>query len=135
MDQHKKANVSLLGRRRVLAVNLVLLFLVAWGFAGELARNNSMKRDIARLEGQALKLENENFDIAQLGQKFAATDALEREARLNLGLQKPGESVIIIKETTPPPPAKPPEATGSEETRPRESNALKWWRYFFHRKP
>jgi len=134
MDQQKRAKVSLLGRRRVLAVNLALLFLIAWGFAGELARNNAMKRDIARLEEQARKLEDENFDIAQLGQKFAASDALEREARLNLGLQKPGESVIIIKETTPPPPVKPPEATVSEETRPRESNALKWWRYFFHRK-
>ncbi|MFA6603244.1 MAG: septum formation initiator family protein [Patescibacteria group bacterium] len=135
MDQHQKANGSFLGRRRILAANLVLLFLVAWGFAGELARNNAMKRDVARLEEQARKLEDENFDIAKLGQKFAAADVLEREARLNLGLQKPGESVIIIKETTPPPPAQPPEATGSAESRPRESNALKWWRYFFHQKP
>jgi len=121
---------DLLRRKTLLAANLVLLALVAWGFGGEFLRNRDMRQEIERLRAQADSLESKNFGIAKIGRELASTDALEREARLKLGLQKPGESVIIIQDIEPPPPPK-TAAAAQPESRPRVSNAVKWWRYFF----
>ncbi len=117
-------------RKTVLAANLVLLSLVTWGFGGEFMRNRDMRQEIERLQAQADALETKNFGIARIGQELASAETLEREARLKLGLQKPGESVIIIQDIEPPPPPKPADAAPSN-ARPRASNAAKWWRYFF----
>jgi cell division protein FtsB len=122
-----------LRRKTLLAANLALLVLVGWGFGGEFMRNRDMQGDIDRLRAQADALESKNFEIARIGQGLTSSDALEREARLKLGLQRPGESVIIIKDNQPPPPASPADAA-KQDTRQRVSNAQKWWRYFFQNK-
>jgi len=130
MTDTKQGLSDFLRRKTVLAANLVLLTLVAWGFGGEFMRNRDMQREIDRLQAQAEVLEAKNFGIAKIGQDIALDDTREREARLKLGLQKPGESVIIIQDIDPPPPPKPADAVRSD-ARPRTSNAVKWWRYFF----
>jgi len=131
MLRQKRGPSEFLRRKAVLAANLVLLALMGWGFAGEFVRNRDMQKEIDRLSAQADGLAAKNFEIAQIGQKLASSDTLEREARLNLGLQKPGESVIIVRDTAPPPPAAPADAVQTDAP-PSESNAVKWWRYFFH---
>lgn len=125
---------DLLRRKTVLAANLALLVLAGWGFGGEFMRSRDMQQDIDRLRAQADALETKNFEMARLGRGLTSSDAMEREARLKLGLQRPGESVIIIKDIQPPPPAKPAD-TATSDAQPRVSNALKWWRYFFQNKP
>ncbi len=120
-----------LRRKSVLAVNAVIFLLAAWGFAGEFVRNRETQHEIDRLSKQVADLESKNFEIARLGQKLATTDMLEREARLNLGLQKPGESVIIVQDAEPPLPAPARPPTVQEQAGERVSNAGKWWRYFF----
>ena len=124
---------ELLRRKTLLAANLALLMLVGWGFGGEFMRNRDMQADIDRLRVQAESLESKNLEIARIGQGLTSSDALEREARLKLGLQKPGEYVIVIKDNQPPPPAGPTDAA-KQDAHPRVSNARKWWRYFFENK-
>jgi len=55
------------------------------------------------------------------------SDFVEREARLKLGLRRPGERVIVIE----------PEAGKRADERPRMDdgvgNAERWWFYFFER--
>jgi cell division protein FtsB len=121
---------DLLRRKTLLVANLAFLALAGWGFGGEFMRNRDMQQDIDRLQAQADSLESKNFEIARIGRGLTSSDALEREARLKLGLQRPGESVIIIKDTQPPPPAKLAD-NATPDAQPRVSNALKWWRYFF----
>ncbi len=115
-------------------MNAAIFLLAVWGFAGEFIRNRETQTEIDRLSGQVAELESKNFEIARLGQKLATSDMLEREARLNLGLQKPGESVIIVQDAEPPLPAPARPPSPSEQAGERVSNVGKWWHYFFKSK-
>ena len=95
----KKKNSWWLAKRSVFLLNLAILALVTWGFAGEYVRHRRLKAEIERLEAEAASLEARNFEAIKLGERFSSDETLEREARLKLGLRKPGESVIILKDT------------------------------------
>ena len=123
-----------LARRSLLAANVVVVILVVWGFAGEYLRHVQLQGEISRLTAEADQLEARNLEAAKLGRQFAADDEMEREARLKLGLRKPGESVIIVKDAE----IVPPTATGEQAAQANESqtpagNLRLWWRYFFGR--
>jgi cell division protein FtsB len=120
----------MLARKSVLLLNIAVFGLVGWGFSGEFLRNRSLQAEIDRLEAEAGELESKNLEIARLGRRFTSDEVVEREARLKLGLQKPGESVIIVRDVSPRPEGPPAGAPTSDE--PPVSHAMKWWRYFFH---
>ena len=120
-----------LGMKVVLAANVLVLGLVIWGFGGEFLRNRDLQQEIDKLQAQADTLESKNLEATRLDSSFAASGIVEREARLKLGLQKPGESVIIVRDVTPLPEGKSAEPTEAPATSP-PSNPEKWWRYFFH---
>ena len=127
----RKNNRWWLTRRSLLLVNLAVFVLIAWGFAGEHVRDRRLTAEITRLETEAEKLEARNFEVVKLGQRFAADETIEREARLKLGLRKPGESVIIVKGAEA---ASLPAGTmlGPDmESDTFGDNFHLWWRYFF----
>lgn len=116
--------------RVILVLNVVLLFFVVVSFGREYVRNYEIDKEIKNLEAEAQKLESENENILSLVNRLQTADYLEEEARLKLGLKKPGEQVVVIPE---------PEmdaAAGqeivlaaNEEKEP--SNPRLWWNYFF----
>lgn len=126
----KSQSKPLLARRTLLVVNLTLLVLAVWGFVGEYLRQRNAELEIAALEAKAQALEARNLDLASLTARFGTTDALEREARLRLGLQKPGEEVIIIKDLPPLPTAGNPASDAVASAIP-VPNSVKWWHYIF----
>lgn len=119
-------------RRGLLLVNLIIFSLLAWGFTGEYLRHRRLKAEISRLTEEAEQLRADNSETAQLSRHFAADEAMEREARVKLGLRKPGESVIIVKDTEPEPlaPTDSTRPTGPDTAGPL-GNLRLWWQYFF----
>lgn len=121
--------------RSFLFVSLALLCAVAWGFMGEFYRNRGLQEDIEALQAKADEIEARNLELADLREKFAGSGELEREARLKLNLQKPGEQVVIIQDD--------PDDLVMENARDEEgllddpdrkaNNAEKWWDFFFRR--
>jgi cell division protein FtsB len=114
----------------VLAANLALFALAAWGFAGEYVRNRDMQREIDELEARATDLETTNADLADLAERLASPQAAEREARLKLNLKRPGEEVIVVRgagQRASEPDAAPAGPVPARST----SNVGKWWRHFF----
>ncbi len=124
--------------KTVLVANLALVALVAWGFMGEYARNRALQEEIAALDARAEELRKGNDDLVRLREKLSGEGELEREARLKLNLQKPGEEVIIIRGD--------PTAASARRTAPSAidtvgeapveeappaSNAERWWTFFF----
>jgi cell division protein FtsB len=103
--------------------------LVSAGFARELYNNHQVELEIQRLQDKAHALEAEKLSIGELKEKLASQDFLEEEARLKLGLKKPGETAIVIPET----------AVHTVGTQPvdsplqseAESSAKLWLKYFF----
>ena len=121
----------ILQHKALLFANLILFVLLGWKLYGEVGRSKSLQADIDRLLVQAKALEVQNARLTSLGTEQATQERLEREARVKLGLQKPGESVIIVQDGRGP-------SLGVATTRqiaPQSpdqslSNPQKWWRYF-----
>ncbi len=122
----------LLGLKRVLAASAAIFAVVGWGLTGEYLRNREMQKEIDALEARAGGLEAKNGELAAATERFGSRAVIEREARLKLNLQKPGEAVVVVRDATPRPAAEAEarDASGGSGT-PAGSNAAKWWHYFF----
>ncbi|NBS41615.1 septum formation initiator family protein, partial [bacterium] len=83
--------------RLLFVINAVVLVALALSFGREWMRNREIRDQIAALQSQAQALETRNLEIADLNTAFRTQSFIEREARLKLGLKKPGENVVIIQ--------------------------------------
>ncbi len=127
----KKLNRSpwwrrLLRSRIMIAANLLLIGFAGWSLFRESADGRRLAREYAELEKQIEELEGKNSDYSAIISKLGTTGFVEREARLKLGYQMPGEGVIMLRD--------PESAAGTvsrRETDENISNPRKWWKYFF----
>lgn len=114
-----------------LMANLAVLLVVGVATVRESYRGWSVDSEISNLEQKAQALEGRKMQLGELAVKMQETSYIEREARAKLGLQKPGEHVIILEgvaatrtswqiDVVAVPP-KPPDTM---------SNPERWWRYF-----
>jgi cell division protein FtsB len=130
MGKRQQGILRLLGMRTVLVANVAVAVLLGRGFVGEYVRDRELQRSIDALQREADALAEHNRLLASAAATFTSADTVEREARLKLGLQKPGESVVVVEGTA-------HAQQGRTVTRPDgsahlASNPEKWWSYFFH---
>ncbi len=111
--------------------NLAILLVVGMSTIRETYRGWSVDQEIQALKQQAAALEGRRSELTAFADRMESPEFIEREARAKLGLQKPGEHVIILEgvkatgsqwtmDITPPPPP-------ARDTR---SNPKRWWDYF-----
>ncbi|MDA1038429.1 MAG: septum formation initiator family protein [bacterium] len=107
----------------------MLFLFLAFSFGREYMRNRQIQMSIAQLETQAQYLEIRNVEIAQLNAELESERFLEKEARLRLGLAKPGERVVIISDGS----NEDMMARGDKEELDLStiSTLQRWWMYFF----
>ncbi|MFA6428153.1 MAG: septum formation initiator family protein [Candidatus Buchananbacteria bacterium] len=108
----------------LLAVLFLLVLLVLVGVVKETYRRYVINQEIKAIKSEVARLEQKNLEVSQLIDYLKTGDYAEREARLKLGLQKPGETVAIV--------------TGAQKSQANEnnvevviSNPQKWYNYFF----
>ncbi len=120
----------LLRSRLMLSINLMLIGFVGWSLMREVSTGNEVSADLANLKKQIVGLEAQNNGYADTISKLGTPGFVEREARLKLGYQKPGEQVLMLRDnaSAPSAAAEAPEDTSSL------SNPQKWWRYFLSKK-
>lgn len=124
---------QILRRKVLLAGNIGVILLLGWGLFGEIDRSQSLQADIDRLQSQAQTLEQQNAQLTALGKELATNDRLERDARVKLGLQKPGESVIIVQgDRGQSSPSTADVVVTFSPSATQLSNPQKWWKYFFN---
>ncbi|MBI5370344.1 septum formation initiator family protein [Candidatus Uhrbacteria bacterium] len=136
--------VSRLVRWRYLVfINLILIGFLGFTLGREWWHARDIQREINHLQAQADTLTKRNSELAELQSAVQTQSFIEREARLKLGLKKPGEEVVVIqpRETSGTPNAE-QQVDGSdplhlvipkETSRPQVPNATKWWYYFFNK--
>src|SRR3990167_8055961 len=90
-----------LGFRYFVAVNLVLAILIGGALTREYLRQRENRSDIAALRAQADALSARQLQLLELGTTLQTESAIEREARLKLGLKKPGETVVVVRAEAP----------------------------------
>lgn len=144
---NKGGRQSLLTRlihwRFLFLVNAILIVLLSVTFGREFFRDRSIQKEITQLQGQADQLAVRNLSLSQLQTAIQTQSFIEREARLKLGMKKPGEEVVVIQEQTPvdisqngtsTDPSDPLDFVLDEtSSKERIANPTKWWYYFFRK--
>ena len=130
--------------RYLYIVNGVLILLVVFTFGRELLQSHDIDQQIQSLKKQSAELQTQNTSISELHDAVQTESYIEREARLKLGLKKPGETLVIVKDGKDSG-ANPSvlgdasqpgdDAGGSVDTLAKKplANSTKWWYYFFNK--
>lgn len=126
--------------RFLIVLNIFVIVFLGISFGREIIRNHSIGSEIARLQEQADSLAAKNIEISELKTAIQTESYIEREARLKLGMKKPGETVYVIQEQTQ---DQSQTATTDDPNDPlglviqdsedaeAVANPTKWWYYFF----
>jgi len=131
MIRREKKNLVLkiLYDQRFLAlVGLAIIILISFPLAKNISRRYKLNKEIQGLGKEISDLETRNKDLKQLISYLESDQFVEEKARLDLGLKKEGESVVVIQEN----PADASKASNEENAKKENlTNFDKWWNYFF----
>ena len=108
-------------------IRIIIALLVAYivfSVGKVLYQNYKVNKEVAALKVQVEELKKANKEYSDKILYYQSPSYREKIARERLGLQKEGESVVVIL-----PEERPKETEqGPKDTSP---NYLKWWNYFF----
>lgn len=126
--------------RPLIAIVFLLAAFLGWTLGREYLQTRDIRREIAALQSQADALAARNIALSELQTAVQTQSFIEREARLKLGLKKPGEEVVVVQE------GESGEGIGSDQqddplglvldaqsAKEPVANATKWWYYFFNK--
>ena len=111
-----------------LAINLVVLGFVGWSYLREATNGSDVDKQLSDLQRQAADLDAKNRDYQALLNKVGTKSFVEREARLSLGYQSPGEKEIYLTNGDD---QNSPVTSDGDVSSSEPSNPQKWWHYFF----
>jgi len=106
---------------------IALVFVIS-AIVREAQRRSAVSGEIRAMESEIATLEQQRARISTLLEQADTPEFLEREARLRLGLQKPGETVLIVPEGTD---RAPTTGSAGQAQGPPPSNPVKWWQRMF----
>ena len=103
---------------------VVLLILSFVKVSKEILIRYEINSEIKELEGQLGELENKSKKMEQLVAYLNTEEYIEKQARIELNLSKPGEKQIFLADTE----------TNDEVDKTSEEtpNAMRWFNYFFN---
>ncbi len=124
--------------RLLLVVNLLVIVFLGLSLSREIVRSRAIGSEIAQLQAQADELAAQNIDLSELRTAMQTESYIEREARLKLGMKKPGETVVVVQDDA-------AELVDGEIVSANDplglilgdasvtvvANPTKWWYYFF----
>lgn len=125
--------------RLLLVVNILVISFLGVSLSREIVRSRAIGSEIEMLQAQADSLLAHNIDLSELKTAMQTESYIEREARLKLGMKKPGETVVVIQDET----TLNTQEVGSDPNDPLDyvleeegsdvvvANPQKWWYYFF----
>ncbi len=109
-------------------IGFVVLVLICTPLAKNISKRYIIDKEISDLEQEIEDLESKNKDFKNLIGYLESDQFVEEQARLKLGLKKPGEEVIVLKED----PNASSTIVSAEEVDTSLTNPQKWWNYFFN---
>ena len=126
-------NKILYNQKFLTFLGLVIIILISLPLARIVSQRYKIDQEIESLGLEISELENTNQDLNKLISYLDSDQFVEEQARLNLGLKKEGENVLIIKD-----PTDFNKASGADDNdnlnSKNLSNPQKWFNYFFNQK-
>lgn len=77
-------------------IALIFLLLILVPLAKDYSRKKIIENEIIDIQNQISDFEDKNKDLKEMIDYFQSDASLEEQARLNLGLKRPGETVVVI---------------------------------------
>ena len=104
---------------------IVALAAVGYGVLKSAVRRAEIEREIQALRTEITEHQSKSQELSQLIDYLNSEEYKEREARLQLGLQKPGENVVVIPNSA--------DTTTESESQASNSSQANWrlWINYF----
>ena len=118
---------SVITSRLFLVVALVAVAGIAVGVVKSVLRRVEVEHEISALRSDIGTLQGKNDELSRLITYFQTPEFKEREARLQQGLQKPGEQVVVIPGLG----AGAAAGAGNAAALSTDPNWRRWLNYFF----
>ena len=116
-----------LANPRILAIiGLLFLLLILIPLAKSYSRKRMVENEIAGIQQEINDFEAKNKDLKEMISYLQSDASLEEQARLNMGLKRPGETVAVIQNKA----AEIAPTTAVDTV--NLPNWKKWWRYFIN---
>ena len=120
-------------------LGLIIIILISFPFAKNALKQYRINKEISELKKEISELQNKNVDLKNFVSYLESDQFAEEQARLSLGLKKPGEELTIIKTGIDDNSVSTSSGStifnipGYEKTEPeaKASNPKKWLYYFF----
>jgi len=120
-------------------LGLIVIILISFPFAKNALKQYRVNREINEFKKEIINLQNKNADLKNFVSYLESDQFAEEQARLNLGLKKPGEELTVIKTAAGNASVSTSSGAtifnipGYEKTKPevKKSNPRKWLNYFF----
>jgi len=130
-SEKKSIIIRIIYNQKFLAfLGLVLIVLISFPLARTVSKRYRIDEEVRDLEKEIVELESRNKDFKELITYLESDQFVEEQARLNLGLKKEGEEVVVIKEQ-----GENVDTQAGEDVLDNDiefySNPRKWWYYFF----
>ncbi len=81
----------------IIIVVFVLLILISIPLAKNVSKKHEIDSEVRALEEEIVSLQKKNLEMEKLINEHSTSDFVEGIARLNLGLKKEGEEVVVVK--------------------------------------
>jgi len=135
MFRRKKKNIFLklfLNQYLLVVLVLILLLLISIPLARNVSKKYEIDSEVSNLENEIVGLQKKNLELEKLINNYESPDFVEEIARLNLGLKKEGEEVLVVKKNDDR--IKTDNVLLNNKIKfagdVKESNSSKWLRYF-----
>ncbi len=96
MKDNKSPIKKLLQSKLVIVFEVTVLVALSVALGKEVIRKYQVEAEIEELQQEISSLEERNVELDQLITYLDSRDYEEEQARLQLGLQRPGESVVAV---------------------------------------
>ena len=127
--QRQTALKRFFGSRLFLGIALVLVILIAVGYARGYYQDYKIREEINTLQEEVKLLEHKKLESMEILKYVTSPAFVEEKARMELNMKKPGENVLVIQNQF--------ETQEINKKAPVENytlnNPIKWWYYFIHR--
>lgn len=109
-------------------ISLSIIILISLPLIKKVNKRSEINNKIQNLEKEINEFESANKNLTNLIAYLESNQFVEEHGRLNLGLKKPGESVVVMenKNNT----NLNADSLNSAENNKKLSNQQKWWNYF-----
>jgi len=127
-NPNKKITKLFYSPKFITLVGFIILILISIPLVKNISKRYAINQEVMDLENEIKDLESKNRDFKSFVSYLESDQFVEEQARLKLGLKKPGEDVVVLKEDL--------NASSSIANALNEnlniSNPQRWWSYFFN---